>query len=199
MRSKKIDCLRNNLVSKCPAMDKKVQVFTDVVKVLDTTQISDRFFGCSQGLLNSELLHRGVKALANCKPEFLTGAKECAESFNKTYVAAPTKRSSGVCRLVCYIADTRTNHTIPSSLPLRPSPPSLPTSHPPLFLPFLPLPTPSFFLPSLLPFIHHPSIHSSNYVFLLHVSASSTQSTDLFALTESSFRFQCLFRCQKMP
>lgn len=107
MRSKKIDCLRNNLVSKCPAMDKKVQVFTDVVKVLDTTQISDRFFGCSQGLLNSELLHRSVKALANCKPEFLTGAKECAESFNKSYVAAPTKKSSGVCRLVCYIADTR--------------------------------------------------------------------------------------------
>lgn len=154
MRSKKIDCLRNNLVSKCPAMDKKVQVFTDVVKVLDTTQISDRFFGCSQGLLNSELLHRSVKALANCKPEFFTGAKECAESFNKSYVAAPTKKSSGVCRLVCYIADTRwTNHTIPSFLP------SVPPYLPPSPLSSLPSSPHPFFLPSFSPSIHPSSVH----------------------------------------
>jgi len=95
--TKNTDCLRNNLISKCPNMNKKLQVFEDVVKTLRANMMTQRFFCSKVSALSKESLHRSVKNLANCKPEFFTDAEKCAEPFRKTYTDASTKKSSGVC------------------------------------------------------------------------------------------------------
>ena len=93
---KNMDCLKNNLVSKCSAMSQKAAIFDDVVKSLRANLMTQRFF-CNKVDLNLSMLHRSVKATANCKPEFFVEAEKCAEPFRKTYTEELTKKSERVC------------------------------------------------------------------------------------------------------
>lgn len=84
-------------MSKCSSISKKAQVFEDVVKGIEANLMIKRFF-CGQVSLNKELLHRSVKPLVNCKPEFFTAAEKCAGPFRQTYAEASTKKSQKVCK-----------------------------------------------------------------------------------------------------
>lgn len=93
---KNADCLRNNLNSKCPALNQKAQIFDDLEIYLRGILTSQRFF-CSKAEVNTAMLHRSVQEIANCQPAFFTEAEKCAEPFRKTYTEVSQKKSSGVC------------------------------------------------------------------------------------------------------
>ena len=88
--------MKQNLVSQCSAMQKKDDIFEDVVRTLRSTLMSQQFF-CDKVTLNMASLHRDVKT-ADCKPKFFTDVEtECAEPFRKTYTKATEKKSAEVC------------------------------------------------------------------------------------------------------
>lgn len=90
------DCLRDNLVSQCPAMQKKQDIFEDVVKTLRATMMSEQFF-CEKVTLDTSSLDELVTT-ANCKPEFFTDVEtNCAEPFRNIYLNAAEKKSVDVC------------------------------------------------------------------------------------------------------
>lgn len=95
--NKNKDCLRQNLVSECSAMQKRDAIFEDVVRTLRSTLMTQQFF-CEKVTLNTASLHRTVKT-ADCKPEFFTDVEtECAEPFRKIYAEATEKKSAKVCK-----------------------------------------------------------------------------------------------------
>lgn len=95
--NKFMDCLRKNLMGKCPAIQKSGLVSQDVLRALDSIPSTKRLFCGSVLALNADSLHRSVKELANCRPEYFTSAEKCAEPFRKTYSEASTKKSPDVC------------------------------------------------------------------------------------------------------
>lgn len=90
------DCLRQNLVSQCSAMQKKEDIFEDVVKTLRATMMSQQFF-CEKVTLNTSSLHEFVTT-ADCKPEFFADVEtKCAKPFRNIYLNAAEKKSVQVC------------------------------------------------------------------------------------------------------
>jgi len=91
------DCLRDNLVSQCSAMQKEQNIFEDVVKTLRATMMSEQFF-CEKVTLDTSSLHELVKT-ADCKPQFFTDVEtNCAEPFRNIYLNAAEKKSVDVCK-----------------------------------------------------------------------------------------------------
>ncbi|KAL9954000.1 hypothetical protein ACROYT_G041487 [Oculina patagonica] len=95
--NKNKDCLRQNLVSECPAMQKNDAIFDDVVKTLRSTLMTQQFF-CDPVTLNKASLHREAVTTADCEPQFFTDVEtECAKPFRKIYAEATEKKSAEVC------------------------------------------------------------------------------------------------------
>lgn len=94
--SKNKDCLKQNLMSQCSAMQKNSDIFEDVVRTLRSTLMTQQFF-CDKVTPNMASLHRVVKT-ADCEPKFYTDVETgCAEPFRKIYTKATEKKSAEVC------------------------------------------------------------------------------------------------------
>lgn len=78
-------------------MQKKQDIFEDVVKTLRATMMSEQFF-CEKVTLDTSSLDELVTT-ANCKPEFFTDVEtNCAEPFRNIYLNAAEKKSVDVCK-----------------------------------------------------------------------------------------------------
>ena len=79
-------------------MQKKQDIFEDVVKTLRATMMSEQFF-CEKVTLNKSSLHKVVTGTANCKPQFFTDVEtNCAKPFRNIYLNAAEKKSVDVCK-----------------------------------------------------------------------------------------------------
>ena len=78
-------------------MQKKEDIFEDVVKTLRATMMSQQFF-CEKVTLDTSSLHELVTT-ANCNSEFFADVEtKCAEPFRNIYLNAAEKKSEQVCK-----------------------------------------------------------------------------------------------------
>lgn len=78
-------------------MQKKEDIFEDVVKTLRATMMSQQFF-CEKVTLNTSSFHEFVTT-ADCKPEFFADVEtKCAKPFRNIYLNAAEKKSVQVCK-----------------------------------------------------------------------------------------------------
>ena len=78
-------------------MQKKQDIFEEVVKTLRATMMSQQFF-CEKVTLDTSSLYEFVKT-ADCEPEFFTDVEtNCAEPFRNIYLNAAEKKSVEVCK-----------------------------------------------------------------------------------------------------
>ena len=84
-------CLKNRLINKCSP-----KLFEDVVKVLQSTLMTKRFF-CQKVDLDLQSIDNRVKGIAPCKDEFFDAAETCAKNFRSKYIAAKVKKEREIC------------------------------------------------------------------------------------------------------
>lgn len=78
-------------------MQKKEEIFEDVVKTLRATMMSQQFF-CEKVTLDTSSIDELVTT-ADCQPKFFTDVETvCAEPFRNIYLNAAEKTSPDVCK-----------------------------------------------------------------------------------------------------
>lgn len=77
-------------------MQKKEEIFEDVVKTLRATMMSQQFF-CEKVMLDTSIDE--LVTTADCQPKFFTDVETvCAEPFRNIYLNAAEKKSPDVCK-----------------------------------------------------------------------------------------------------